>query len=128
MNFLIDTHVLIWFITDHTNLPKQIKVNIENTDNTCLCSFASIWEIAIKHSIGKLELNFSVNELIKITEDSLIELLPIKLEHITKSTALPLHHRNPFDRLLIAQAQSENLTLISKDAAFAAYDLQTMWI
>ena len=128
MNFLIDTHVLIWFITDNTNLPQEIKAQIENTDNKCYCSIASIWEMAIKHSIGKLELNLDLREIIKITESSLIEILPVTIEHILQTSILPFHHRDPFDRLLIAQAQTENLTLVTKDAAFSAYGVKITWI
>jgi PIN domain nuclease of toxin-antitoxin system len=128
MNYLLDTHTLIWFIIDDPILPLLVKRQIEDTDNKCFCSVASIWEIGIKHSIGKLDLKFNLVEIIKITESSLIELLPIDTSHIVENSNLPLHHRDPFDRLLIAQAQVENLTIITKDTLFSTYGVKTFWI
>jgi PIN domain nuclease of toxin-antitoxin system len=127
MNYLLDTHTLIWFIIDDPTLPLSVKRQIEDTDNKCFCSIASIWEIGIKNSIGKLDLKFNLIEIIKITESSLIELLPIGVSHILENSNLPLHHRDPFDRLLIAQAQNENLTIITKDNAFSLYEVKTFW-
>jgi PIN domain nuclease of toxin-antitoxin system len=127
MNYLLDTHTLIWFIVDDPTLPLAVKRQIEDTDNRCFFSIASIWEIGIKHSNGKLDLKFNLEEIIKITESSLIELLPISVNHILKNSSLPFNHRDPFDRLLIAQAQIENLTIITKDTLFSSYDIKTLW-
>jgi PIN domain nuclease of toxin-antitoxin system len=90
-------------------------------------SIASLWEISIKASIGKLELRIELTQLTDFLTDNKIDLLPIRIEHLEKLQNLPFHHRDPFDRLLIAQALTENLTLISRDSLFSLYNVPLHW-
>jgi len=92
-----------------------------------LLSIASVWEVGIKTSIGKLELRVDFAGLAEFIAVNRIELLPISFQHIQKLQHLPFHHRDPFDRLLIVQALTENLTLLSRDAVFPQYDISLNW-
>ena len=125
--FLLDTHTLIWYLTDAPDLSKKVKKNIENAENQIVVSIVSFWELAVKINIGKLKLSYSLQEIIQEVEKLSIEILEIKPVHLFSLLELPLHHRDPFDRLLIAQAQSENLILLSKDENFPLYDVVVNW-
>lgn len=127
MNLLLDTHAAIWFITEDDRLPIKAKVHIENPDNPCFVSIASFWEMAIKHSLGKLVLKSDLNDVFHLVDSSGLSLLPITTTHILTSSTLPFHHRDPFDRLIIAQAKSEGLTVLIKDLEFAKYDIDLLW-
>ena len=128
MRILIDTHAFLWYITDDDQLGKDAEKIISDGDNDVLLSVGSLWEIAIKHGLGKLTLEHPFGELMpRQLAVNNIEAFPITLPHLTAYVALPLHHRDPFDRLIIAQAQSENLPVVSKDAAFADYDVDVRW-
>ena len=127
MNYLLDTHTLIWFITEDPMLPETVKKEIKNINNTCCVSIASLWEIAIKLSLNKLELNNSLQNIIEIIDLSSIDILPINTMHVIRVSTLPLHHRDPFDRLIIAQSISENYTLLSKDNIFKSYAVDVKW-
>ena len=127
MKFLLDTHTFLWFVNDSDEIPEQL-FNLLESDVDLFLSIASLWEIAIKVNIGKLTLpklyaNF-VSEQIKLND---IEILPISLEHLNVISTLPLYHKDPFDRLIIAQSLVENLTVISKDSAFDAYPITKLW-
>ncbi|AFZ00172.1 type II toxin-antitoxin system VapC family toxin [Calothrix sp. PCC 6303] len=126
MKQLLDTHSFIWFASGNTRITSEIRLQIENNDN--LVSIASIWEIAIKLNLGKLNLGMSIETLVEqqIIANG-IELLNISTEHLAIISKLPLHHRDPFDRLLIAQAMVENIPIISADVAFDAYSIQRLW-
>ncbi|MDA3892808.1 MAG: type II toxin-antitoxin system VapC family toxin [Salinivirgaceae bacterium] len=126
MNLLLDTHVVLWFITDNPKLPQNLKRIIEDESNTCFISMASLWEVGIKYSIGRLELQIKLEELFKIIEESGIQVLPISTEHILVNTTLAFIHQDPFDRLIIAQSISENLTLVSKDQYFSKYPVDLL--
>lgn len=128
MNYLIDTHVLLWIFHDPDKITKQAMNIIVNTENNLFVSMASIWELSLKISLNKLDLGCSLNYFVKneIISNS-IELLSIDLEHLYLVQQLPFHHRDPFDRLLIAQAKHENLTIISKDSHFRKYDVKLYW-
>jgi PIN domain nuclease of toxin-antitoxin system len=121
MKYLIDTHVFIWFVENSPNLPQSIKDLIEDENSDIFISIASIWEVSIKTSIGKLPMNRKFKELIDVLNDNLIEILPIKFEHTNENNQLPFHHRDPFDRIIIAQAIVEKIDFISADAAFDDY-------
>jgi PIN domain nuclease of toxin-antitoxin system len=126
MRQLLDTHTLIWFIMGDQRISQTVRSQIENNHN-CL-SIVSIWEIAIKNSIGKLNLNLSFAEFVQqqiIMTD--VQLIPIQIEHILAVAQLPLHHRDPFDRMLIAQAITENLPILSADTIFDNYSVQLLW-
>ncbi|RLD54386.1 MAG: PIN domain nuclease [Bacteroidetes bacterium] len=127
MDLLIDTHTLIWFITDNDKLPNKTKQLIENRRNTCYVSIASYWEIAIKHSLGRLFLESDLEEIFGIIENTGFELLPITTNHILKNASLEFHHQDPFDRVIIAQAFIENLTIVSKDKQFKKYNAPIFW-
>ncbi len=127
MKYLLDTHTFLWFVNDSDEIPEQL-FNLLESDVDLLLSIASLWEIAIKVNIGKLTLpkpytNF-ISEQIKLND---IEILPISLEHLNLISTLPLYHKDPFDRLIIAQSLVENLTIISKDSAFDAYAIKKLW-
>jgi PIN domain nuclease of toxin-antitoxin system len=125
--YLLDTHSLIWFLTDDPHLPKKVKSLIENLDNSCVVSSASLWEIAIKHSLNKIQLKHSLDVLFEIIQQSQIEVITITDNHILASSKLPFHHRDPFDRMIIAQAITENFTIITKDNFFKSYKVKLAW-
>ena len=128
MRVLIDTHIFIWYVQNSERLPSSITAIINNGRNDILLSIASVWEMAIKQSTGKLNLGTPyasfIAEQMRLNS---MELLPVRLEHLDLITTLPLHHRDPFDRLLIAQAIVEDIILISADRVFALYPVRVMW-
>jgi PIN domain nuclease of toxin-antitoxin system len=125
-NLLLDTHAFIWYSENDPKLPESVKIDIENADRVYL-SIASLWEIAIKLSIGKLSLRSNYESIESSLEPAGINLLPISFADTVRVMNLPLHHRDPFDRILIAQAIDRSLTLVSCDAAFTAYPIQIKW-
>ena len=128
MRLLLDTHTFIWFVTDSPKLSVIVKQLIEDENNEKLLSTASVWEMAIKHSSGKLSFGQPFRVFIEqqISLNS-IDLLNINFNHIDIVATLPLHHRDPFDRLLIAQAMVEQIPILSADSAFDAYSIQRLW-
>ena len=127
MNFLVDTHVLIWFITDDIKLPVKTKQIIENKENSCYISIASYWEIAIKNSIGRLDLNSDLETIFEVIEESGFETLPLTTNQILQNASLEFHHQDPFDRIIIAQSMIENMTIITKDSIFDKYNVPIYW-
>lgn len=128
MRFLLDTHTFIWFAIDSPKLSTLAKTLIENEENEKLLSIASVWEMAIKHSKGKLNLSLPFRLLIEqqLSLNSM-ELLSINLNHLEAVSTLPLHHGDPFDRLLISQAMVEQMPVLSADSALDAYSVQRVW-
>lgn len=128
MKLLLDTHTFLWFIMGSPNLSVNARALIEDVANEKFLSVASLWEMAIKLSTGKLALAAPF-ELLVPQQLNLngIELLNIKIEHTATVTSLPFHHRDPFDRMLIAQATVENMPVVSIDTAFDAYSLTRLW-
>ena len=126
MKQLLDTHSFIWFVTGNPRVTNKVRSQIENNDN--LLGIASVWEIAIKSSIGKLNLEMSIQELVneQIINNG-IELLGITTEHIAIVANLPLHHRDPFDRLIISQAMVEQIPVVGTDKVFDLYPIQRLW-
>ncbi len=123
---LLDTHAFIWFVESDENLPTVVKSRIEIADTVYL-SIASLWEIAIKTSLGKLVLQREY-ESIEVGLDSAgITLLPISFADTVHLLKLPFHHRDPFDRMLVAQAITHSLSLVSRDAVLDAYPIQRLW-
>jgi PIN domain nuclease of toxin-antitoxin system len=125
---LIDTHIFIWYVQNSERLPSSVASFINDGRNDVLLSIASVWEMAIKQSTGKLNLgvpyaNF-IEEQMRINS---MELLPLSLEHLEVVTTLPFHHRDPFDRLLIAQAIVEDIVIVSADSIFSLYPVQRKW-
>ena len=127
MRLLLDTHALIWFYTGDEKQPLAIQERINDVSVACYVSIGSLWEIGIKASTGKLELRIELAQLVAFMAANQIELLPIAVGHIERLQTLPFHHRDPFDRLLIAQALAENLLLVSRDGAFADYGVALLW-
>jgi PIN domain nuclease of toxin-antitoxin system len=123
---LLDTHALIWFVSDDANLPLSTKEKIESADDVFL-SIVSLWEIAIKLNIGKLPLQGNFEDIEPQLIAAGIAILPITFTDTVQFRHLPLHHRDPFDRILVAQAINNSLVLISRDAAFDDYDMQRIW-
>ena len=128
MTLLMDTHVFLWWITDQPRVSPTARNAISDPDNRVLLSAASGWEIAIKSALGRLELPAPPAKFIpqQMRQNS-FEALPVSMYHALEVHALPAHHRDPFDRLLIAQSRSEAAPLISGDRALAAYDVEIVW-
>jgi PIN domain nuclease of toxin-antitoxin system len=128
MNLLLDTHVFIWAVSDASQLSDKARDLIRDPEHVKWFSLVSAWEMQIKLQIGKLTLEKPLTDLIaEQREQNDLQVLPITLPHILSLSDLPLHHRDPFDRLLIAQAVEQDLVLLSQDAAFADYDVSIMW-
>ncbi|BCX90012.1 hypothetical protein MIN45_PP26 (plasmid) [Methylomarinovum tepidoasis] len=125
MRLLLDTHALIWWLTDDPALPQAARDVITSPDNDVYVSHVSAWEIAVKRQLGKIEFPLEAFEDILATNQ--FEPLPIRLEHILALGNLPMHHRDPFDRLLVAQAGKDRLTLVSGDRQMAAYRVRLLW-
>lgn len=129
MRYLLDTHTLIWFSNADKELSTRAKLTIENYhENLSYVSIATLWEIAIKVNIGKLKLKHPSEEYkLKLLENN-IEVLPVTFESTLLVSSLPLFHRDPFDRILIAQAMEEKLTIISRDKNFQLYkNIHLLW-
>lgn len=128
MRFLLDTHTFLWFVTGDEQLGGRARAILEDIENEILLSVASLWEIAIKVSLGKLILHRPFSELVphELLSNE-IGFLPIDPRHLIVLVDLPFHHRDPFDRLLIAQAISEGLPVLSGDEAFRDYSIQVVW-
>ena len=125
MRYLLDTHTLLWFISEDEKLSDRAHRLILDSSSEIFLSIASLWEIAIKVNIGKLALDKPFNQLFPDEPDSHgIEILDITIDSLVQLTALPSHHRDPFDRLIIAQAMVEGIPIISKDEAFDLYDVE----
>ncbi len=127
MDILLDTYALIWFINGDASLPDKAITLIKDIKTNCFVSIASIWEIAIKLSLGKLELNGELKDISRIMEQYQIELLPIVFGHIQELLTLEYQHRDPFDRIIISQAFVENLIIITKDENFKKYNVSVVW-
>jgi len=127
-SYLLDTHTLIWCSEGNENLSPKVAKIIASPENQIFVSIASFWEICIKLSIGKLRTKIPIEQLeIYLTENNIL-ILPIKILHTLIVKDLVKVHRDPFDRMLIAQAISENLIILSKDTNFAAYEnVTTIW-
>jgi PIN domain nuclease of toxin-antitoxin system len=125
---LLDTHTFLWFIIGSPNLSAKARLLIEDLSNEKFLSIASLWEIAIKISIGKLTLSSSFDAVFpKQLDENGIDLLNVKIEQVSKVATLPYHHGDPFDRLLIAQAIVEQMEIVSADTYFDAYSITRLW-
>ena len=127
MRILIDTHIFIWASDSSELLSNSARVFLADTQNTKVLSVTSLWEMQIKLAIGKLPLRLPLAEMVREQcEQNGFQILPITLNHVLALENLPLHHKDPFDRLLIAQAQAENLPILSADAVFEQYPIQRL--
>lgn len=128
MKLLLDTHTFLWFIQGNFNLSDAARDLIENPENERFLSVASLWEMAIKVSIGKLALEMTLTELVSSQiYDNAIKLLGIQPEHLDELSKLPFHHKDPFDRLIIAQSLAEKIPIVTKDSAFGGYSITILW-
>ena len=128
MRLIIDTQVLIWWTNDVSNISPRVQDIIFDLDNELWLSLVSIWEMQIKISFGKLNLPRPLPDIIATQiEENQIKILPIELSHVYTLDRLPLHHRDPFDRLIIAQSLTEKMPIASIDKAFDAYSIERIW-
>jgi PIN domain nuclease of toxin-antitoxin system len=128
MKLLLDTHVLIWWSSSSEKLSFNVYNLIADPSNTLVFSIASIWEMQIKLQSGKLSLNLSLPNLIERQQElNKLQILPIGLPHVYAIEGLENHHRDPFDRILIAQSIVENVPLLSIDVVFDSYPVQRIW-
>ena len=128
MRVLLDTHSFIWFIAGDPKLSDPARQAIQNEENDVLLSAASIWEMAIKTSLGKLALAQPFDQLIPAQlELNAIEVLPVEAAHAIRVATLPYHHRDPFDRLLAAQSLEEDLPIVSVDIVLDSYGVKRIW-
>jgi len=123
VSLLLDTHILLWWLSDDPLLPAVAREAIASPENEVLVSAATAWEIAIKQAAGRLE---APADLLEAMEANNFETLPISVAHALAAGALPPHHLDPFDRMLIAQARTDSLTLISVDSRFPQYDVDLL--
>lgn len=126
MKVLLDTHVLLWFLNGDEKLNKQQKEIIESPKNLKFVSIATLWEISIKLSLNKLKLPLDLKSFIQLIDQNGFLILPIELEHIIEISNLEFIHRDPFDRILIAQSLVEKLTLLTNDENIMKYDVKTI--
>lgn len=128
MKILVDTQAVIWFAENNHQLSDNARKVLENTENECFISMASFWEIAIKMSLGKLDINgLTLPQFFdEVTENNFL-MLDINRNHILEVEKLPFHHRDPFDRMIIAQAKSEKMEVLSVDEAFDMYLSNRIW-
>lgn len=128
MTLLLDTHALLWFLEDSSNLSLKAKLAIEDDSNVCLVSMASGWEMVIKTTLGKLTPPIGIQYLFPAELERLgFSILPIEPPHLHRLLTLPPHHRDPFDRMIVAQALSAGLTVVGNDGAFDVYGVQRVW-
>lgn len=127
MRLLLDTHAFIYFVNGDELLSPKAKAAILDPENLKFVSIASVWEISIKVSLGKLDLNNSLNLLPELIDQNGFVLQDIEITDALTISTLPFLHRDPFDRMLIAQAINNNFTIITKDSLFAPYGVNVLW-
>jgi PIN domain nuclease of toxin-antitoxin system len=127
MTFLLDTHILIWSMVEPNRLSRRARQAIENPKNRVLISAAVAWELAIKVKAGKFSPAPIIDRLERLLEQAAFLELPITIEHATCAGSLALHHRDPFDRLLVAQALSLRIPVVSADAILDQYGVERLW-
>ena len=120
MNLLLDTHVLLWWLDDHPSLSEKARASISNGENLIFVSSAVIWEVRIKQALGKLEIPPNFHQVL---EQQAFEMLSITVEHAHAIGDLAAYHRDPFDRMLVAQARVEGFTVVTRDAIFEQYQI-----
>ncbi|MGH2859747.1 MAG: type II toxin-antitoxin system VapC family toxin [Solirubrobacteraceae bacterium] len=124
MKLLVDTHAAIWFLSADRRLGAGARTAIESPSNQILLSAVVVWEIAIKRALGKLSID---RRYLQLLLDHGAEPLAISVDHARAVESLPIHHSDPFDRLLIAQAQAERATIVTHDPRFTAYGIAALW-
>jgi PIN domain nuclease of toxin-antitoxin system len=127
MNYLLDTHVLIWFLNGDKSLSAKARKAIESDNATNFISIASLWEIAIKLSLDRLSIKLPFEKFKDELDKNNFQILPITFNDTVILSTLTFHHRDPFDRLIISQSIANVFTLISKDKEFSAYKIKLLW-
>lgn len=128
MKLLLDTHAFIWWSSEAAKLSPRARACCEDDNNRLILSVASVWEIQIKVQAGKLQLKAPLRTLIgRQQQNNDLQILPVAIEHVFALDALSLHHKDPFDRILIAQANIDELFIISKDEIFSSYPVKLIW-
>jgi len=127
MKYILDTQTIIWFSEGNKKISELCNKIITDINNICYISVASVWEMAVKIKINKLSLNISLNEFIEELQKQHFSFLKINFRHAASISELELHHRDPFDRIIIAQAKVENIPIISNDKKFDAYPITRIW-
>jgi len=127
MTILLDTQTFIWFMEDASKLPINVKNIMNNDDNELFLSVATLWEMTIKMSIEKLKLSRNITEIVNLSLENGFKILPIETKHLISLFGLKYIHRDPFDRMIIAQSISENIPVISSDGIFKEYPMQVIW-
>ena len=128
MNYLLDTHVFLWWITGEAELSSLVQKTLSQAAGRVLVSVASLWEMAIKIKLGKLKMPDPFDAyVLRQLQKNRMEVLPIHAPHVFETLRLPPHHRDPFERVLVAQARVEELTLISRDKELRAYEVKILW-
>ena len=127
MKLLLDTHTFVWWDSDPSRLSSSALQACQNQANTMMLSVVSVWEMQIKTQLGKLKLNMPLAEIIRNQQQvNGVQILSMTLDHVLALEDLPVHHKDPFDRLLIAQANVEEAVLVSSDSAFSEYSVQLL--
>lgn len=127
MRVLLDSQVFLWMTGESWRVPDRVRQELNLAEELYL-SVVSEWELTIKHQIGKLELPRALSEIVRLQCDANgLRILPVVRDHVHQYSTLPLHHRDPFDRMLIAQAIAEDLTVVTADALFKHYPVKTAW-
>ena len=127
MRLLLDTHALIWFAANDSRFGKQARQKMQSLDVELYLSVASVWEMAIKANLGRLNLVLPLGAYVQEKIDAGLHILPIEWHHSSAVVNMPLHHKDPFDRLIIAQALIENMPVVSGDPIFKSYGLKIVW-
>ena len=127
MKLLLDTHTFIWYIWDDPRLPSHIRQMIKDDSNNVYVSVVSLWEMSIKSRLGKLELRRLLNDIVRLLRSNGFRLLSIRLNHIYRLDTLELHHRDPFDRMLIAQSLAGGFAFVGCDEVFDLYGVRRLW-
>lgn len=128
MRLLLDTHTFLWWVEDAPELSKKARRALANPNNECFLSLVSCWEMAIKLSFGKLKLAGVIERFVpdQLAANGFRQ-LEMDFRHVARVAAMPFHHHDPFDRLLVAQAKEEKLAIVSADAVFQKYDVKRIW-
>lgn len=127
MNYLLDTHTFIWWHDKPELLSEKVLNVCEDVNNSLSVSVVSLWEMQIKLQLGKLKLANSLTDMVTTQQRNGVNILPVSIQHIFGLENMPLHHKDPFDRLLIAQAIADDLILLSKDEYFKSYPVKCLW-
>lgn len=127
MNYLLDTHTFIWFIEGDEELPRKTRNAITNIENKCFISIASLWEIAIKSGNGKLQLKINFHKVADLLTEIDIKLLAIGFADLQTLMSLELIHRDPFDRVIVAQAITNQYTILTRDQIIPSYPVSCFW-